>query len=320
MRADREVGDHADAHAGPLGRLLRRAELLRRQPLQPLVERDPVGQLPPELGDLGRARVGQSRGPGPPVRPVHLGDGAPRRPVSDSPAVTGEERVQFSPAARGQRHRADQLGRGALGGPDRVPVDQRRGAAGRPQRRGQRLHPGPVPGTQPLVFGDVLDPQVERADLAAAHRQVRGRADRRLRLGRVQRVDQHEVRAQVTTAPGGEVGQVVQVTVAPGGARAHRVQLHREAPAPASRERRHRRAHRAGPVGRHPVFSQGREDRGQRLVRHLDVPAAPVLVGDRHPVRLCPPRELCPSCHRTSLPDRRSAFDQDPTERRSSQS
>ncbi|HEY1002937.1 MAG TPA: DUF4232 domain-containing protein [Streptosporangiaceae bacterium] len=32
--------------------------------------------------------------------------------------------------------------------------------------------------------------------------------------------------------------------------------------------------------------------------------AAPVLVGDRHPVRLRPPRELCPSCHRTSLPDR----------------
>ena len=207
MRADREVGDHADAHALSPGRLLRRAELLRRQPLQPLVERDPVGQLPPELGDRGRAGVGQSRGPGPPVRPVHLGDGAPRGPVSDSPAVAGEERVQVSPAARGQRHRADQLGRGTFGGPDRVPVNQRRGAAGRPQRRGQRLHPGPVPGTQPLVFGNVLDPQVERADLAAAHRQIRRRADRRLRLGRVQRVDQHEVRAQVTTAPGGEVGR-----------------------------------------------------------------------------------------------------------------
>ena len=151
-----------------------------------------------------------------PVGAVHLGEGAPRRPVVDGPAVTGQERVQFGPAARGQRHRADQLGRGALGGPDRVPVDERRGAAGGPQRRGQRLHPGPVDGAQPLVFGDVLDPQVERADLAAAHRQVGGRADRWLRLGRVQRVDQHEVRAQVAATPGGEVGQVVQVAVAPG--------------------------------------------------------------------------------------------------------
>ena len=172
-----------------------RGQLLRRQPLQPLVERDPAGQLTPELGHLGRARVGQRRGPGPPVRAVHLGDGAPRRPVADGPAVTGQERVQFGPAARGQRHRADQPGRGELGGPDRVPVDERRRAARGPQRRGQRLHPGPVPGAQPLVFGDVLDSQVERADLAAAHRQVRGRADRRLRFGRVQRVDQHEVRA-----------------------------------------------------------------------------------------------------------------------------
>ena len=121
MRADREIGDHADAHAGPPGRPLRRGQLFRRQPLQPGMKLDRVGELLPELGDLARGRVGQRRGPGPPVRTVDLGDGAPRRPVFDRAAVTGQERVQRHPAARGQRHRADQLQRGALGDPEPRP-------------------------------------------------------------------------------------------------------------------------------------------------------------------------------------------------------
>ena len=50
---------------------------------------------------------------------------------------------------------------------------------------------------QPRVLGDVLDPQVQRAGEAPAHRQVRGLAQRRQRLARVQRVDQDEVRPQV---------------------------------------------------------------------------------------------------------------------------
>src|SRR4029077_13308898 len=72
----------------------------------------------------------------------------------------------------------------------------------------------------------------------------------------------------------------------------------------AGRERRYRRARLAGRAGRRLVIAQGREDRGPRLVRHLHVLAAPVLVVDRHAVRLRPARELCSSCHRTSLPDR----------------
>jgi len=222
MRADREVGDDADVHARPPGRPLRRRELIRGQPLQPGVEADPVGQPLPEPGDLGRPGVGQGRGPRPPVRTVHLGQGTPGRPVADR-AVAGEEGIPLGPAAAGQRDRVDQLERGQLGRPDRVPVDQRRAGARRAQRAGQRLHPGPVAGAQALVLGDVLDAQVQRADLAAAHRQVGGGADRRPRFGRVQRVHQHEVRAQLTAAPGGQVGQVVQVAVTPGSARAHRV-------------------------------------------------------------------------------------------------
>ena len=115
----------------------------------------------------------------------------------DGPAVAGEECVKFGAAARGQRHRADDLECRALGGPHRIPVDKGRGAARGAQRRAQGLDPGPVGRAQPCVFGDVLDAQVERADLAPAHRQVGGRADRRLRLRRVQRVDQHEIRAQL---------------------------------------------------------------------------------------------------------------------------
>ena len=51
-----------------------------------------------------------------------------------------------------------------------------------------------------------------------------------------------------------------------------------------------------------PAITQGTEHRGERLVRHLDEAASPVLVGDRHPMRLRPAGEFCPSCHRTSLP------------------
>ena len=283
------------------------------------MEPDPVGQCPPERGDLGRARVGQRRGPGPPVGTVDLGDGAPCRPVLDVAAVAGQERVELCPAARSQRHRADQLERGQLSGPDRVPVDERRGAARGLQRGSQRLRPGPVRGTQPPIFRDVLDPQVERADLVAAHRQVRRRAHRRPRLGRVQRVDQHEVRAQVAAAPGGEVGQVVQVAVAPRGARANRVQLHGEAPGPAGRpggpgaeggwgERFPPRSGGIRGVAPRGNTAERREDRGQRLVRHLHEPAMPVLVGNRHPVGPCPAREFCACCHRTSLPERPPAL------------
>ena len=52
------------------------------------------------------------------------------------------------------------------------------------------------------------------------------------------------------------------------------------------------------------MITQGSEDRGQRIVRHLDDPSPPVLVGDCYPERPGPARELCASCHRTSLPER----------------
>src|SRR5271169_48940 len=105
----------------------------------------------------------------------------------------------------------------------------------------------------------------------------------------------------------------MQVAVAPGGARTYRVELDGEAPRPAGRNRRDRAGQGpdpgiAGPGGWLVVIAKGTEHRGQRLVRHLDETAPPVLVGDRYPVCLRPARELCPSCHRTSLPPALTRF------------
>ncbi len=86
--------------------------------------------------------------------------------------IAREESVKLRPAVRAERYRADHLERRALGGPDRVPVDQGRRRARGAQRRGERVDPGTVARAQPFVFGNVLDAQVKRADLAPGHRQV----------------------------------------------------------------------------------------------------------------------------------------------------
>ena len=154
-------------------RLLRRVRLPRRQPLHPGVEVNPVGPRPPEPRHLRRTRIGQRGGP----RSASPGRGPPRsrtRPPSRrARAVARAEPVEVRAAVRAERHRGDDLERRALGGPHRVPVDQRRRRARGPQRRPEGVDPGAVSRAEPGVFGDVLDAQVERAEMPPGHRQVR---------------------------------------------------------------------------------------------------------------------------------------------------
>src|SRR6202034_4622184 len=126
----------------------------------------------------------------------------------------------------------------ALRGPDRVPDDEVGGGVTDPEQGPERLDPLPGPAAQPLEFGDVLDPQVERADVPPGHREVGGRADRRPRLRGVQRVDQHKPGAEVTGTPGGQVSQVAQVAVTPRLPGPDRVKLDGEPPGPAVRDAR----------------------------------------------------------------------------------
>ena len=278
MCADGQVADDADAHAGLPGRALRRGGLLRRQPLQPGVEVHPVGPRPPQRRHRRGARIGERGRPGPPVRAVHLRDRAPGRPVADRLPIAGPERVELRLALRAEPCPADDLQRRALGRPDRVPVDQGCRPAGGAQRGAEGFDPGPVIRAEPGVLGDVLDAQVERGQVTPGHGQVGRRADRGHRLGRVQRVDQHEVRTKRPAAPGGQVSQVAQIAVAPGAARAHRVQLHREAPGPAARERCHHPGHWRLRGGRASLVLQRVEHRRERLVADLDAAPPPVVV------------------------------------------
>ena len=174
-----------------------------------------------------------------------------------------------------------------------------------------------------LILGYVLDPQVERAGESPGHRKVRRRADRGQRLGRVQRVDQHEAGAQVAAAPGGELGEVAQVAMAPGGTGAQRVQLDGESPGTAGRRRsgaascagstrpdhadltslardtsrtgrtgRTGRTNRVACTGRIGGIAEGGEDCRDGFIAHRDFLAAPVPVVMRNSGRLGPPDQL----------------------------
>ena len=230
VAADREIPDDPGAHARRTGRLLGGGQLGVGQPLQPGVKPGLAGQPGPRRSHLGRLGDAQPRRPGPPVRSVLLGQRAPQRPVGQRLPGTGLVRIELALPGGGQRLPVNDLQGGPLGPPHLVPVEQFAGSVAGAQRGGQRVDAHPVARGQRAVLRDVLDPQVQRAGETPGHRQVRGRAQRGQRLDRVQRVDQHEVGAQVGSAPGGQVSQVAQVAVAPGLPGPHRVQLDGEAP------------------------------------------------------------------------------------------
>ena len=79
---------------------------------------------------------------------------------------------------------------------------------------------------------DVLHAQVQRVDEPPRRRQVGRGLHRGDRLGRVQRVDEDEVRLVRGRRPGRDVGEVPQVADAPGPRRAHLVELGHQADDP----------------------------------------------------------------------------------------
>jgi len=95
------------------------------------------------------------------------------------------------------------------------------------------LHQRALGAGQTGNLGDVLRPDVEGVDEAACHRQVGRVGHRRHRLSRVQRVDEQEV-GSLVTQEGGELSEIVGVTGPPRPARAGRVQLRHDPPAPVS--------------------------------------------------------------------------------------
>ncbi len=234
--------------------------------------------------DRIRGGPGQRGGPRPPVRAVNLGQHAPRGPFRQRLALTLTVGVVLGGSPRAHRYLVQDLQRGPLRSPDRVPVQQGSGFVRGPQRSGERREMTALPVVEGGILRDVLDPQIERADEPPAHRQVRGCAHRGHRLGGVQRVDQDEPGAQLTCAPGRQVSQVTEVTVPPGRTGTDRVELDGQTPGPALRDRRGQVGQvRAGRWQRHRRgIAESGEDRLDRFGRHRDLVARRRIVGRRH--------------------------------------
>ena len=195
MHPDRQIVDETDHHPGVPGHLLRPAELLVGAPLQPAVEVDPIGQLVAHLGDRGAARVAGVGRPTSGRQPVPLGQCAPGREVDQALALPLAERLERGLPGRRPGHQEHRLERSPLGLPDDVPVQLARVEVELAHRLGLPRHDGPVGGGQVADLADVLDPQVDRVQEPPGGRQVRGRLHRGDRLGRVQRIHQHEAGA-----------------------------------------------------------------------------------------------------------------------------
>ena len=276
VHADRQVVDDAEPHPGLDGLPLGRRELLVEAPLQPHVERDPLGQLRAQLGhdrDRGSSACSGQRAIGSPYR----SDSAHQVAKSTQalrPRARRTPRARPAGPASGAGRRRSQ-GR-LLGLPDARPGRARRASRLSPRiASADHSSDRPVRGGHVGDLGDVLDPQVHRVDEPSGDRQVRRRLHRRDGLGRVQRVDQHEVGAVGAGAPGGQLAQVGEVTEPPRTLRPHRVQLGHEPPTTAvaqpggqlqpGRGHDERALHLAADVtGRAPCASRAAGRRGRR--------------------------------------------------------
>ena len=181
---------------------LRRRELLVGDPLQPRVELDPLGQLGARASRRRRTRVVRSSsGHGP--APYFSASAHHSANVSSPAPCSRDERVE-----RG-------LPRGATAGAANTTSSAARLAFQAASRSmgpasesvastGSAAHStsGAVRRREVARLADVLDADVQRVDEAAGGRQVRATASIGAdRLGRVQRVDQHEVGAELAAAP-----------------------------------------------------------------------------------------------------------------------
>ena len=248
------------------------AELLVGLPLQPLVERDAVGQLARERGDERGRRVAGLE------RPLLVLRSA--RPGRTRARTSPDRRP---PARRSWRTRPAGRPSGALRrrprGPPAWPSRRRLGRSVR--RRGPWPAPVPRP-TRPACgppqtgtgLAHVLDPDVDRVHEPARGWQVRRRGHRHGRLSRVQRVDEQEVGAELAAGQPADLREVRQVPDAPRGARADRVELRHEPPGPVPADR----------VG-HVEVRRGHDERavrvGGRAAGDDLVPAERQVVGQR---------------------------------------
>ncbi len=165
-----------------------------------------------------------------------VGERAPRGEVLEPLALLGAERVERRlPGGRPGRGEHD-LERRLLGLPRGVAVDGAGVGVEVAHRVERPLDERAVGRGQVPRLADVLDPDVQRVDEAAARREVGRGRHRGAGLGGVQRVDEDEVRAGLVRGEPGQVRQVGQVADAPGRARPHRVQLGHEAPRAAFRD------------------------------------------------------------------------------------
>ena len=207
------------------GGRLRGGELLVAQPLQPAEEPHPVRELLRERGDLRRARVAQLLGPV--VSGEVLGERAPDGELVQLRALVGRNasKARSRSGVRGAawiRSRAASL----------AAYDAWRSISPSSSSNGPAAYASTFARCfvrQGGELGHVGDAQVERVEVAARGREVRRVLDRRDRLGGVERVDEHEVRAEAGRPPGlrREVGEVAD---APRVARAHGVELGHHAP------------------------------------------------------------------------------------------
>ncbi len=185
-----------------------------------------------EQGDRRRGRAAQLGRPFPPVVAEAVHQRRPGGELGEAAALPAQEVVEGHPPCRAQAVFVDDPQRLGLRRPDRVALDQLLTGELLLQLGLQLGDPGAGTVVEVGVLRHHLRPDVERVHVAARVRKVRGRLQRRRRLRRVQRVDQHEAGELLGRRPGGEVGEVEQVADAPGVGGGDAVQLGCVAPGP----------------------------------------------------------------------------------------
>ena len=201
----------------------RRLQLEVDQPLQPLVEPDPVGMGPAVGRHLGPVGVAELLRPRLPVAAVLLDQGAEGGVGVEGVALRLPPAVEVGVAGEGVPHLAEGV---ELEPPHRVPVDQPLPVEG-PAGGGQLVEAVAEGGAG---TGHVLHPQVERVAEPAAAREVGAGRLGEPGGGGVERVDQDQARAQLGGRPRGQLTEVGQVAHPPAGRRPHGVELHRPPP------------------------------------------------------------------------------------------
>ena len=225
--AHSQVGHNADLHADLAGHFLRVDQLLGRNPLAPLPEIDAVGQL--KALEFNARRRGTLKVLGQLQRILTLDKRTPQRIVRQLGAAFFHEVVELRLAVVGTRRGENNLQRLALSLPGAVAVDQILTTGELASDIAQLLNGLARSLRQRGKFLDGLGADVNRIHPAARHRQVRGGFQRRDRLGRVDRVNEKEVRPLVR-AHRRQVSQVSRVADPPGRGRTRRIELSVDAP------------------------------------------------------------------------------------------